>query len=80
MSFWSKASGAARRDADLLAHDVDAGDGLGHRMLDLQPGVHLDEIEVAVLIEEFDGAGAEIAQLGQRAGDDAADLVALRRR
>ena len=64
-------------DADLLAHDVDAGDRFGDRMLDLQAGVHLDEVEVAVLVEEFDGADAQIAELGQRAGDDAADLVAL---
>ena len=73
-------SGAAGGDADLLAHDVDAGDRFGDRMLDLQARVHLDEIEAAVLVQEFDGAGAQIAQLGERLGDDAADLVALLRR
>jgi hypothetical protein len=48
-------------DADLLAHQVDAGDGLGDRMLDLQAGVHLDEEELAVLPQELDGADAQIA-------------------
>ena len=62
-----EAQRAAGGDADLLAHDVDAGDRFGDRMLDLQAGVHLDEIELAVLVKEFDGAGAEIAQLFQRA-------------
>ena len=66
----------AGRDADLLAHQVDADDHLGDRMLDLQPGVHLDEIELAVLVQELDGAGAAIADLRQRVGDDFADLRA----
>ena len=34
-------------DADLFLDDVDAGDFLGDRMLDLDAGVHLDEIEFA---------------------------------
>ena len=49
-------------DADLLVDEVDAGDRLGDRMLDLQAGVHLDEIELAVLVEELDRAGAGIAE------------------
>jgi hypothetical protein len=32
--------------ADHLLDQVDAGDQLGHRMLDLQAGVHLQEVEV----------------------------------
>ena len=59
------------RDADLLADQVDAADHLGHRMLDLQPGVHLDEVEFAVLVEELDGAGAAIAHFGHRLAHDA---------
>ena len=50
-------------DPDLLAHDVDVGDHLGHRMLDLQARVHLDEIELAVLEQELDGADAAVAEL-----------------
>ena len=35
----------AARDADLPVHQVEAGHHLGHRMLDLQPRVHLEEVE-----------------------------------
>ena len=33
--------GQAGRDQDLPLDEVDAGDHLGHRVLDLQPRVHL---------------------------------------
>ena len=47
-------------DADHLLDQIDAGDQLGHRMLDLQPRVHLQEIEALVLAgDELDRAGAE---------------------
>src|SRR3712207_8614617 len=49
-------------DADLLVHEVDAGDHLGHRMLHLDAGVHLDEVELAVLVQELDRAGAGVLQ------------------
>ena len=67
---------AAGGDADLLDHEVDVGDHLGHRMLDLDARVHLDEIELAVLVQEFDGADAEIFELAHRLGDRLADAVA----
>jgi hypothetical protein len=38
----------ARGHHDLRLDDVHAGDQLGHRMLHLHAGVHLDEIELAV--------------------------------
>src|SRR6266581_516531 len=50
-------------DADLGLDDVDAGSLLGDRVLDLDPGVHLDEIELVVLVEELEGAGAAIVDL-----------------
>ena len=53
----------ARGHADLLLHDVDAGDHLGHRVLDLHARVHLDEVELVVLVEELEGAGAAVADL-----------------
>ena len=56
--------------ADLHLHDVDAGHPFGHRMLDLHPRVHLDEEELAVLVQELEGAGAAVADL--LAGGDAA--------
>ena len=64
-------------DADLLADQVEAGDRLGHRMLDLEPGVHLDEVEFAILVEELDRAGAAIAHVGHRLGDEPAHMLAL---
>lgn len=63
-------------DADLFAHEVDAEDGFGHRMLDLQASVHLDEIEFAILVEEFDRA-ADIVDRGHGIGAGLADAVAL---
>ena len=55
-------------DADHLLDQIDAGDELGHRMLDLQPRVHLQEIERSVLPgDELHRAGAVVADgLGQR--------------
>ena len=67
---------AAGGDADLLEHQVDIGDHLGDGMLDLDAGVHLDEIELAVLIQELDGADAEILHVLHRLGAGRADLGA----
>ena len=47
----------AGRDPQLGLHQVDVGDLLGHRVLDLDPRVHLDEDVVALRVEqELDGA------------------------
>ena len=52
-------------DADLRLHEIDAGDQLGDRVLDLQAGVHLQEVEVAVAVEqELAGAGVAVADGG----------------
>ena len=62
-------------DAEHLQHEVDAADLLGHRVLDLQPGVHLEEGDGAVLAdEELAGTRADIAGLDQ---DGLAGLVEL---
>ena len=45
-------------------------------MLDLDAGVHLDEVELAVLVQEFDGADAEIFELAHRLRHGLADRVA----
>ena len=37
----------ARGDAELPLDEIEPGHRLGDRMLDLQPGVHLEEVEVA---------------------------------
>ena len=41
--------GFASRHSDLPGHQVLASDHLGYRMLDLQPGVHFQEVELAVI-------------------------------
>jgi hypothetical protein len=48
---------------DLGLHDVDAGDLLGHRVLDLDARIDLDEVEAVRIqvVEELDGPGAAIA-------------------
>ena len=55
-------------DADHLLDQIDAGDELGHRMLDLQPRIHFQKVEAAILPgDEFDGAGAVVSDgLGER--------------
>ena len=53
-------------DEQLRAHQIDAGDRFGDRMLDLQPRVHLEEVErarVALAFEqELDRAGVDVAE------------------
>ena len=60
----------ARRDLHLHDDEVDVGDLLGHRVLDLDARVHLDEDVAAVLAEEeLDGAGVDVAdRAGERDG------------
>ena len=41
-------SGSPIASADTLLHQVDPGHHLGHAVLDLDPRVHLDEVEIAV--------------------------------
>ena len=68
----SRAASRQRRalgDGELQLDEVEPGDQLGDRVLDLQPGVHLEEPEPAVgLEEELDGAGADVAD-GRGGGD-----------
>jgi len=55
--------GSPGGDVQLLGDEVETGDLLGDGMLDLQPGVHLDEEHLAHRIrldEELDGAGAHV--------------------
>ena len=48
-------------DANLPLDEIDAGDHLRNRMLDLQSCVHLKKEEFAVLIDELDGARVVVA-------------------
>ncbi len=48
-------------DADHLLDEIDTGDQFGHGMLDLQTGVHFQEVKTLVLAgDEFDGAGGVV--------------------
>src|SRR5262249_28739081 len=66
---------AASRDANLLEDQVNIGDHLSYRMLDLDACVHLDEVEFAFFIEKLDGANAQIADLAHRFRDCFANRV-----
>jgi hypothetical protein len=71
----------AGRDAQLRLHQVDAGDGFGHRVLHLDARVHLDEVELPVFVhQELDGAGVLVADVGEAAAESLADLLAHLRR
>ena len=48
-------------DAELLGDEVELGHHLGDAVLDLETRVHLEEPEVAVLVEHLDGAGVQVA-------------------
>ena len=65
-----------RRDPDLLLDDVDAGDELGDRVLDLDAGVHFEEVEVALVVEqELERAGVGVLHRARRVDDRAAQLA-----
>ena len=55
-------------DTDHLLDEIQPGDAFGDRVLDLQPGVHLEEVEALVLADdEFHRSGRLVAhRLGQR--------------
>ena len=65
------------RNAQLLPDQVDPGDLLGHRVFDLEAGVHLDEMEAAAVEEEFEGAHAAVTDLRDRGRGPSADSIAI---
>src|ERR1700730_6564796 len=50
----SKSESLPRRDANLLLHNIDAGDHLRYRVLHLHPRIHLDEKKLVVLVEKLE--------------------------
>ena len=69
----------AGRDPDLLDDEVEPGDHFGDGVLDLEARVHLDEVELVVLVEKLDGADAAIAEIAHRLRHRLADTAALAR-
>ena len=58
-------------EADHPLHQVDAGDGLGHRMLDLQTRVHFEEVRLLArrVVDELDGPSRAVCdRRGQALG------------
>src|ERR1035438_9979752 len=51
----------SQSDANLLPHDVHSGCRFGHRMFDLNAGVHLDEIECLILVKKLDRSSPPVA-------------------
>ena len=49
-------------DMQLFLDDIHPGDHFRDRMLNLHPGIHLNKIKLAVLVQEFKGARAAIGQ------------------
>ena len=72
----------ARRDTKLHLDQIEPGDRLGNRMLDLQPRVHFHEPEAVApkalraIGDEFDRAGALIADRARGFGRGASHLLA----
>ena len=50
-----------RRHRQLQRHQVQAGDQLGHRVFHLEAGVHLQEVEQALGVQELDRSGTDVA-------------------
>ena len=73
---------AAGRDVQLQPDEVGAGGDLGDRVLDLQPGVDLEEGErlLARVVQELDRAGAAVADGLREPFGRGLQLVGLRRR
>ena len=72
----------ATGDPELGPHQVDAGDGLGDGVLDLQAGVGLDEEEAVVVgrvLQELERAQAGVGDGRRHAHGGAGDRLALRR-
>ena len=68
-SFWPIGNAFAGGDADLQLDQIETRHHLGHRMLHLQPRVHLQEVEGAVRRQQkLDRAGIAVAD-GLGGGD-----------
>ena len=72
---------ASLGDQDLALDEVDAGDDLGDGVLDLEPGIDLDEVERAGLVidQELDRPGVLVADLPADRQGGLADGLAERR-
>ncbi len=71
---WRHGQIAAGRDFDLRLDEIDADHPLGHRMLDLEARVHLEKIEVLLLIEKkLQRSRADVTDRARALDGDASD-------
>jgi len=59
--FLTQAEWDAAGNEDLLDHNIHPRHHFGDGVLHLHAGIHLDEVELSVLVEELKGAGAAVA-------------------
>jgi hypothetical protein len=64
MSSWLTLRSAPEAMRNLFDDQIEAGDHLRDRVLDLKARVHFDEIELAVLVEELDGSRRRDTHVG----------------
>src|SRR5690606_29197154 len=65
----------AGSDTQLLFDQVNAGDHFGNRVFNLNTGVHLNEVELTVFEQEFEGTRPAIADVDTRFGTTLADVA-----
>src|SRR4051794_26653172 len=67
----------ASGNPDLFLDDVDAGDELGHRMLDLHPRIDFEEKEISLVVEEeLEGSRVRVLHRPVRVDNRAAQFAA----
>src|SRR6266481_10027631 len=67
----------ASRQQDLRFHQINAGDHLGDRMLDLDSRIHLNKVQAAVFIhQELYGAGVDVTNFRERLFQLLSDICA----
>src|SRR5699024_2208377 len=64
-------------DAQLFGDQVHAGHHFGHRVFDLDAGVHFDKMEFTVFVQEFERARATVADALAGGDTKLTDVLAL---
>ena len=80
MSRWRKRSFSPVAMRICSKNDIHTADHLGDRVFDLDARVHLDEVELAVFVEEFERSGAAVVDAPAGLGTAFADAHEVARR
>ena len=73
--FLCKRQGMSSGNSDLLAHQINPGNGFGDWVFNLQSGVHFDKEEFAILKQKLHGAYTKIAHFASGLSRNGADFV-----